>query len=94
MASNVTFDRNATASWEERPNARNVVTEANRRHTHAWAIVGAGLLLIVSTLSYLNIQLSIGNGFRYAGALRIAFLMICVAFVAGAIAGLTQLSKR
>jgi hypothetical protein len=94
MASNVIFDRHATASWEERPDAQNVVREANRRDTHAWVIVGSGLLLVVLTLSYLNIQLSIGNGFRYASALRIAFLLMCLAFVAGAIAGLTQLSKR
>jgi hypothetical protein len=48
----------------------------------------------VSLLAYLNVQLSVSNGFRYSGDLRIAFLLICLAFLAGAISGLTQLSKR
>ena len=57
-------------------------------------ILTAGLLVVVTLLSYLNIQLGVSNGFRYAGGLRIAFLLICLAFLAGAISGLTQLSKR
>lgn len=69
--------------------------KGNRRpQTHTWVVLTAGLLLVVSLLSYLNVQLSVSNGFRYAGSLRIAFLLICLAFLAGAISGLTQLSKR
>jgi hypothetical protein len=69
--------------------------EGNRRpQTYTGLVLTAGLLLIVSVLSYLNIQLGVSNGFRYAGGLRIAFLLICLAFLAGAISGLTQLSKR
>jgi hypothetical protein len=69
--------------------------EGNRRpRTHTWMVLAVGLLLILSLLAYLNVQLSIDNGFRYAGGLRIAFLLICLAFLAGAISGLTQLSKR
>jgi len=63
-------------------------------HTYTGIVLTAGLLLVVSVLSYLNIQLGVSNGFRYAGGLRIAFLLICLAFLAGAISGLTQLSKR
>jgi choline-glycine betaine transporter len=68
--------------------------EGNRRPTYTGAVLTAGLLLIVSLLSYLSIQLGVSNGLRYAGDLRIAFLLICLAFLAGAISGLTQLSKR
>ena len=53
-----------------------------------------GFALIISLLGYLNIQVGINNGYPYAGDLRIAFLLICLAFVAGTITGLTQLSKR
>jgi hypothetical protein len=94
MASNVVLDRKATTVWAARPSAQKIIVEEKRPHRHTLAIVSAGLLLIVSTLAYLNIQLSVGNGFRYAGALRITFLLMCLAFVAGAIGGLTQLSKR
>ena len=65
-----------------------------RPHAYTGIVLTAGLLFIVSVLSYLNIQLGVSNGFRYAGGLRVAFLLICVAFLAGAISGLTQLSKR
>lgn len=65
-----------------------------RRQAYTWLVLTAGLLLVVSILSYLNIQLGVSNGFRYAGSLRVAFLLICLAFLAGAISGLTQLSKR
>lgn len=69
--------------------------EGNRRpQARTWTVLIAGLLLILSLLAYLNVQLSINNGFRYAGGLRIAFLLICLAFLAGAVSGLTQLSKR
>lgn len=69
--------------------------EGNQRpHGRTWVVLTAGFLFILSLLSYLNVQLSIRNGFRYAGALRISFLVICLAFLAGAISGLTQLSKR
>lgn len=68
--------------------------EGNRRPTYTGAVVTAGLLLVVSLLSYLNLQLGVSNGFRYAGDLRIAFLLICLAFLAGATSGLIQLSKR
>lgn len=69
--------------------------EGNRRpQDRTWVVLTAGLLLILSLLSYLNVQLSISNGFRYAGGLRISFLVICLAFLAGAISGLTQLSKH
>ena len=69
--------------------------EGNRRpQNRTWIVLTAGLLLILSLLAYLNVQLSVSNGFRYAGGLRIAFLLICLAFLAGAISGLTQLSKR
>lgn len=69
--------------------------EGNRRpQDRTWVVLTAGLLLILSLLAYLNVQLSISSGFRYAGGLRIAFLLICLAFLAGAISGLTQLSKR
>jgi zinc transporter ZupT len=69
--------------------------EGNRRpQSWTWMVLTAGLLIILSVLAYLNVQLSISNGFRYAGDLRIAFLLICLAFLAGAISGLTQLSKR
>jgi hypothetical protein len=57
-------------------------------------VLTAGLLLVVSFLSYMNIRLGVSNGFRYASDLRLAFLLICLAFLAGAISGLTQLSKR
>jgi uncharacterized membrane protein YozB (DUF420 family) len=70
------------------------VMEEDRRRTYTGAVLAAALLLIVSLLSYLNIQLGVSNGFRYAGDLRIAFLLICLAFLAGAISGLTRLSKR
>lgn len=65
-----------------------------RRPTYTGIVLTAGLLLVVWVLSYLNIQLGVSNGFRYAGGLRVAFLLICLAFLAGAIGGLTQLSKR
>lgn len=65
-----------------------------RPHDRTWVVLTAGLLLVVSLLSYLNVQLSVSNGFRYAGGLRVAFLLICLAFLAGAVSGLTQLSKR
>jgi hypothetical protein len=69
--------------------------EANRGpRAYTGVVLTAGLLLIVSFLSYLNIRLGVSDGFRYAGGLRIAFLLICLAFLAGAISGLTQLSKR
>lgn len=68
--------------------------KGNRPQTFTGIVLTAGLLLIIAILSYLNIQLSASNGFRYAGGLRIAFLLICLAFLAGAISGLTQLSKR
>ena len=57
-------------------------------------VLAAGLLLVVSFLAYLNVQLGVSNGFRYASDLRLAFLFICLAFLAGAISGLSQLSKR
>jgi hypothetical protein len=67
----------------------------NRRpRAYTGVVLGAGLLVIVSLLSYLNVQVGVSNGFRYAEGLRIAFLLICLAFLAGAISGLTQLSKR
>lgn len=65
-----------------------------RPQAYTGIVLAAGLLLIVSLLSYVNIQLGVSNGFRYAGDLRVAFLLICLAFLAGAISGLTQLSKR
>lgn len=69
--------------------------EGNRRHqSYTGVVLAAGCLLIVSLLSYLDIQLGISNGFRYAGGLRIAFLLICLTFLAGAIGGLTHLSRR
>lgn len=69
--------------------------EGNRRpQAYTWVVLAAGLLLVLSLLSYLNIQLGVSNGFRYAGGLRVAFLLICLAFLAGAVSGLTQLSKR
>ena len=69
--------------------------KGNRRpETYTGIVLTAGLLIIVSILSYVHIQLGVNNGFRYAGGLRIAFLLICLAFLAGAISGLTQLSKR
>jgi bacteriorhodopsin len=69
--------------------------KGNRRpQAYTWAALAAGLLLILSLLSYLNIQLGVQNGFRYAAGLRVAFLVICLAFLAGAVSGLTQLSKR
>jgi hypothetical protein len=67
----------------------------NRRpQAYTWAILAVGLVVILSLLSYLNIQLGVNSGFRYAGGLRTAFLLICLAFLAGAVSGLTQLSKR
>jgi hypothetical protein len=67
----------------------------NRRpRTYTGAVLVAGFLLVVSLLAYLNVQLGVSNGFRYAGGLRIAFLLICLTFLAGAISGLTQLNKR
>ena len=67
----------------------------NRRpQPYTGAVLTTGFLLIVAFLAYLNIRLGFGNGFRYAADLRIVFLLICLAFVAGAISGLTQLSKR
>jgi uncharacterized integral membrane protein len=65
-----------------------------RPQNRTWMVLTAGLLLVLSLLAYLNVQLSVSNGFRYAGGLRIAFLLICLAFLAGAVSGLTQLSKR
>jgi hypothetical protein len=66
----------------------------NRRPVSTLWILTVGLVLIVAALSYLNIQLGVSNGFRYAADLRFAFLLICLAFLAGAISGLTQLNKR
>jgi len=69
--------------------------EGNRpSRTHTGVVLAAGLLVVISVLSYLNIRLGVSAGFRYAGELRIAFLLICLAFLVGAISGLTQLSKR
>ena len=68
--------------------------KGNRPQTYTGIVLTAGLLLVVTILSYLNIQLGVNNGFRFAGGLRIAFLLICLAFLVGAISGLTQLSKR
>lgn len=69
--------------------------QRNRRpRAYTGVVLGVGLLLIVSLLSYLNVRVGVSNGFRYAGGLRVAFLLICLAFLAGAISGLTQLSKR
>jgi hypothetical protein len=65
-----------------------------RPTTYTGAVLVAGFLLVVSLLAYLNVQLGVSNGFRYAGGLRIAFLLICLTFLAGAISGLTQLNKR
>ena len=65
-----------------------------RRHGYTWLVLTAGLMVVLSLLSYLNIQLGVSTEFRYAGGLRVAFLLICLAFLAGAISGLTQLSKR
>lgn len=67
---------------------------SQKPQTRTWIVLSAGFLLVLSLLSYLNVQLSVSNGFRYAGSLRIGFLLICLAFLAGAISGLTQLSKR
>jgi hypothetical protein len=82
-----------TAPWLVRASARGIM-KGNRPQTYTGIVVTAGLLLIVAILSYLNIQLGVSNGFRYAGGLRIGFLLICLAFLAGAVSGLTQLSKR
>ena len=69
--------------------------EGNRRHqSYTGAVATAGFLFIVALLAYLNVRLDFGNGFRYAANLRIAFLLICLAFVAGVVGGLTQLRKR
>ncbi len=69
--------------------------EGNRSpRAYTGIVLAAGLLLSVSLLSYLNIRLGVSAEFRYAGDLRIAFLLICLAFLAGAISGLTQFSKR
>jgi hypothetical protein len=65
-----------------------------QRQSYTGAVLSTGFLLIVAFLGYLNIRLGFSNGFRYAADLRIGFLLICLAFVAGAISGLTQLSKR
>lgn len=69
--------------------------EGNRRHqSYTGAVSTAGFLFIVALLAYLNVWLDFGKGFRYAANLRIAFLLICLAFVAGVVGGLTQLRKR
>lgn len=57
-------------------------------------VLAVGLVLIVVLLAYVNTWLAFGNVFPYASDLRIAFLLICLLFLAGAISGLTQLSKR
>jgi hypothetical protein len=69
--------------------------EGNRRsQSYTGAVATVGFLFIVALLAYLNVRLDFGNGFRYAGNLRIAFLLICLAFVAGVVGGLTQLRNR
>jgi|HubBroStandDraft_6_1064221.scaffolds.fasta_scaffold550191_2 choline-glycine betaine transporter len=69
--------------------------EGNRRpRAYTGVVLAAGLLLVVAVLAYMNVRLGVSNGFRYASDLRLAFLFICLAFLAGAISGLSQLSKR
>lgn len=69
--------------------------EGNRRHqSYTGAVATVGFLFVVALLAYLNVRLASGNGFRYAANLRIAFPLICLAFVAGVVGGLTQLRKR
>jgi uncharacterized membrane protein YozB (DUF420 family) len=69
--------------------------EGNRpRQAHTGIVLNAGLVIVVFLLFYLDTRLGVSNEFRYAGDLRIAFLLICLTFLAGAISGLTQLSKR
>ena len=69
--------------------------EGNRSpRAYTGIVLAAGLLLIISLLAYINVRLGVSNGFRYASDLRLAFLVICLAFLAGAISGLSQLSKR
>ena len=67
-------------------------TRSSQNHTAA--ILITGLVLVISVLSYLNIRLGITKGFALASGLRITFLVICLAFLVGAIGGFTQLSKR
>jgi choline-glycine betaine transporter len=69
--------------------------EGNRRsRAYTGIVLATGLLLVVSVLAYLNVRLGVSDGFRYASILRFTFLFICLAFLAGAISGLSQLSKR
>lgn len=69
--------------------------EGNRPpRAYTGVVLAAGLVLIISILAYLNVRLGVSDGFRYAGDLRLAFLFICLTFLAGAISGLSQLSKR
>jgi len=69
--------------------------EGNRRpQSYTGAVATVGFLFIVALLAYLNVWLDFGNRFRYAANLRIAFFLICLAFVAGVVGGLTQLRKR
>lgn len=71
------------------------IMEGNRRpEAYTGLVLSAGFLIVVILLAYLNIWLGVSNGFRYAGDLRITFLVICLVFLAGAICGLTQLAKR
>jgi len=69
--------------------------EGNRRpRAYTGVVLAVGFLLVVVLLVYLNVRLGVSNGFRFASDLWLAFLFICLAFLAGAISGLSQLSKR
>jgi ABC-type Na+ efflux pump permease subunit len=71
------------------------IMEGTRQpQSYTGALLTVGFLFIVAFLAYLNVRLGFGNGFRYAADLRIAFLLICLAFVAGVVGGLTQLKNR
>ena len=65
-----------------------------KSQAYTWLVLTVGFLVILAVLSYVNIHLGVSNGFPYSGGLRVTFLLICLAFLAGAISGLTQLSKR
>jgi hypothetical protein len=89
------------ADWRHNCNSRDVheglkVSMKLNRGPQAYSglVLAVGLLLVVVLLAYLNIWLAFGNVFPYASDLRFAFLLICLVFLAGAISGLTQLSKR
>jgi uncharacterized membrane protein YozB (DUF420 family) len=61
---------------------------------HTKVALTAAFLFLALLLYYVDVQLGMNHGFRYASYLRVAFLFISLTFLAGTAIGLTQLRKR